>query len=150
MQNSRFCHIYVLFSGLLITQFLGRNSALFPMPKSMFFFPIPDKTFPIFYFIFWFSIFISYNTNTEHIVTYLQFHTIIEYNHTCFFLFLNYWNQSSNGNIIHKDDVKFSNFSQNAANFLNSMGPGPIPKKWCESPGLIWPSLHNITKYVND
>ena len=38
-------------------------------------------------------------------------------------------NQSSMGNIIHKDDVKFPNFSQNAAYFLNSMGPGPIPKK---------------------
>ena len=35
-----------------------------------------------------FSIFISYNTNTEHIVAYLQFHRIIEYNHTCFFLSL--------------------------------------------------------------
>ena len=49
----------------------------------------------------------------------------------------NYWNQSSNGNIIHKEDVKFPNFSQNAAYFPNSMGPGPIPKKWCESPVLI-------------
>ena len=48
----------------------------------------------------------------------------------------NYWNQSSNGNVIHKDDVKFPNFSQNAAYFPNSMGPGPIPKKGCESPGL--------------
>ena len=30
----------------------------------------------------------------------------------------------------------FPNFSQNAANFPNSMGPCPIPKKGCESPGL--------------
>ena len=30
---------------------------------------------------------------------------------------------------MHKDDVKFPNFSQNAANFPNSMGPCPIPKK---------------------
>ena len=37
---------------------------------------------------------------------------------------------------MHKDDVKFPNFSQNAANFPNSMGPGPIPKKGCESPGV--------------
>ena len=37
---------------------------------------------------------------------------------------------------MHKDDVKFPNFSQNAANFPNSMGPGPIPKKGCESPVL--------------
>ena len=29
-----------------------------------------------------------YNKNTEHIVTYLQFHRIIEYNHNCFFLSL--------------------------------------------------------------
>ena len=41
-------------------------------------------------------------------------------------------NQSSNGNVIHKDDVKFP--SQNAANFRNSMGPGPISKKGYESP----------------
>ena len=33
-----------------------------------------------------------------------------------------------------KDDVKFPNFSQNAAYFPDSMGPGPIPKKGCESP----------------
>ena len=43
------------------------------------FFPI-HKKIPIFVFLF--SIFISYNTNTEHIVTYLQFHRIIEYNHS--------------------------------------------------------------------
>ena len=48
----------------------------------------------------------------------------------------NYWNQASNGKVIHKDDVKFPNFSQNAANYPNSMGPGPIPKKGCESPGV--------------
>ena len=32
------------------------------------------------------------------------------------------------------DDVKFPSFSQNAANFPNSMGPFPILKKGCESP----------------
>ena len=36
---------------------------------------------------------------------------------------------------MEKDYVKFPNFSQNVANFPNSMGPGPIPKKGCESPG---------------
>ena len=36
-----------------------------------------------------------------------------------------------------EDDVKFPNFSQNATNFPNSMAPGPIPKKGCESPGLF-------------
>ena len=41
----------------------------------------------------------------------------------------NYWNQSSNGNVIHKEDVKFPNFSQNAANFPNFMGPAPFPKR---------------------
>ena len=51
----------------------------------------------------------------------------------------NNWNQSSNGNVIHKDNVKFPNFSQNAANFPNPMGPGPIPKKGCESPALHTP-----------
>ena len=41
----------------------------------------------------------------------------------------------------YKDAVKFPNFSQNAANFPNSMGPGPIPKKGCESPEPIhWES----------
>ena len=38
------------------------------------------------------------------------------------------------GNVIHKDDVIFPNFSQNAANFPKSMGLSPIPKKGCESP----------------
>ena len=33
---------------------------------------------------------------------------------------------------MHKDDVKFPNLSQNAANFPNSIGPGPIPKKGFE------------------
>ena len=43
-----------------------------------------------FFFFFWggFSILISYNTNTEHIVTYLQFHRIMENIHTCFLLSL--------------------------------------------------------------
>ena len=123
---------------------LGPNSAPFPMPKCMFF-PtsrqlIPNLTKKN---IFWFSIFISYNTNTKHIVTYLQFHRIIEYNHASSLPFLivhygklNYWNQSSNGNV-HKNHVKFPNFSQktqNASNFPNSMGPSAIPKKGCESP----------------
>ena len=33
---------------------------------------------------------------------------------------VNHWNQSSNGNFVHIDDIDFPNFSQNAANF-------PIP-----------------------
>ena len=33
------------------------------------------------------------------------------------------------GNVIHMDDVKFPNFSQNAANFPNSMGPASFPKR---------------------
>ena len=40
--------------------------------------------------------------------------------------------QSSNGNVIHKDDVKFLNFSQNA-NFPNSMVSGHNSKEGCES-----------------
>ena len=93
-----------------------------PNAKKYVFFPIPEKKHPkltkkcIFFL---FSIFISYNTNTEHIGKF------------------NYWNKSSNGNVIHKDDVKFPNFSQNDANFPNSMGPNPIPKKGCESPALL-------------
>ena len=67
----------------------------------------------------------------------------------------NYWNQSSNGNFIHKDDVKFPNFSQNADYFPNSTGPGPIPKKGCESPvkklGLLHLSVisSNFQKLCN-
>ena len=40
--------------------------------------------------------------------------------------------------IIHKDNVKFPNFSQNATYFPNSMGPSPIPKKVCESPAFVY------------
>ena len=43
--NYMLVHGYL--TGLSITRFWGRNSAPFPMPKSMFFFPIPDKKFPI-------------------------------------------------------------------------------------------------------
>ena len=46
---------------------------------------------------------------------------------------VNYWNQSSIGNFIHIEDIDFPNFSPNDANFPNSMGHGPIPKKGCES-----------------
>ena len=63
------------FTGLSITRLWGRNSAPFPMPKSIFFsqFQTKNSQFEIFFFFFFFffflfSIFISYNTNTEHIV----------------------------------------------------------------------------------
>ena len=36
---------------------------------------------------------------------------------------------------MHKDHIDFPNFCQNA-NFPNSMGLGPIPKKVCESPAI--------------
>ena len=39
---------------------------------------------------------------------------------------------------MEKDYVKFPNFSQNAANFPNSMGLGLIPKKGCESSDYIF------------
>ena len=69
------------------------------------------------------------------ILNILQFHRIIEYNHTCFFLpfFIvhlgkfSYWNQSSIGSAMHKDHVKFPNFSQNSAYFPQFRGP-PLPK----------------------
>ena len=35
----------------------------------------------------------------------------------------------SNGNFIHKDDVKFPNFSQNVANFPIPWAPAPFPKR---------------------
>ena len=42
----------------------------------------------IFFFFFFssFSIFILYITNTEHIITNLQFHKIMKCNHACYFL----------------------------------------------------------------
>ena len=76
-----------------------------------------------------FSIFISYNTIQNILLHRLTISLYIKKKGK-----FNYWNQSSNGNVIQKDDVKFPNFSQNTANFPNSMGPGPIPKKGCESP----------------
>ena len=64
-----------MFPGLSITRFWGRNSTPFLMPKSMFFsqFQTKNSQFEkkkkiVFVFFVLFSIFISYNTNTEHIV----------------------------------------------------------------------------------
>ena len=37
---------------------------------------------------------------------------------------------------MHKTSYFFPNFSQNDAIFPNSKGPGPIPRKGCESPEL--------------
>ena len=70
---------------------LGPKFCPIPNAKKYVFFPnsrqkIPNLTKKIFFF--WFFIFISYNTNKEHIVTYLQFHRIIEYNHTYFFIYI--------------------------------------------------------------
>ena len=60
---------------------------------------------------------------------------------------VNYLNQSSNGNYIHIDNIDFPNFSGNAANFPNSKGPGPIPKKGCESPDGV--NLRNEFNFLN-
>ena len=50
-------------TGLLITWFLGGNSAPFPMPKSMFFPKVRQKNPNLTeFFFFWSSFFISYNT----------------------------------------------------------------------------------------
>ena len=112
-----------------------------PIPKAKMYafsqFQTKNSQFEIFFF--WFSIFILYtycyiftisqnNRIQSHLLLSLHF-LIVHYGK------FNYWNQSSNGNVIHKEDVKFPNFSQNAANFPISMSPGPIPKKGCESPG---------------
>ena len=123
---------------LLDFRIVGPKFGCIPKAKKYLFSQFQTKYSQFEIFLGFFN-FISYNTNTEH-VTNSQFHRIIEYNHTCFFLpfFLvhlgkfNYWNQSSIGSAMHKDHVKFPNFSQNSANFPNSMGP--IAKKWCESP----------------
>ena len=63
------------YTGLSITQFWGQNSAPFPMPKNMLF-PNSKQKIPMSKknkYFFWFFTFISYNINTEHIVTYLHF-----------------------------------------------------------------------------
>ena len=106
----------------------SRSPDFFPKVKKCFFFPNSTKKFPIFlFFLFWFSIFISY--------TYLQFQRIItfaSFSPFCHSILINIHYNSliiginlAIGNIIHKDDVKF-NFSQNAANFPNSMGPAGL------------------------
>ena len=41
------CLFYCINTGLSISEIWGRNSAPFPKPKSMFFFPILDEKFPI-------------------------------------------------------------------------------------------------------
>ena len=113
------------------------------MPKSMFFFPIQQKKIPIpppppppppppqkkkkkkkknFFF---------FGSNTKHIVTYLQFHRIIEYIITIPFLKVLTFIIGIN---LAMENAKLPYFSQNAVNFPNSMGPDPIPKKGCESP----------------
>ena len=80
-------------TGLSTTRFLGRNPGPFPMH---FFFNSRHKIPNLRFFSFFggggggVSNFISYKTNTEHIVTYSQLHRIIEYNHTCFFLSLSH------------------------------------------------------------
>ena len=74
IQSAKLFHTLFI-PGLSIIQFWGRNSAPFPMPKSMFFsqFQIKNSHFDIFLGgrgEGGFSTFISYNINTEHIVTY--------------------------------------------------------------------------------
>ena len=57
---------------------------------------------------------------------------------------VNYWNQSSNGNFIHYDDIDFPNFSQNTATYPISMGPGtaaPFPKR-----GVRALPVHNLSR----
>ena len=138
--------------GLSITRFRGRNLAQFPMPKSMFFSQLQTKNSQFDKNkLFWGSPSSFHIKQIQNILLHID--TVLQNNRIQSHLLLslpfllvllgkfNYWNQSSNGNIIHKDDVKFPNFSQNAANFLNSMGPGSIPKKGCESPVSYLPIL---------
>ena len=119
------------------------------MPKS--FFPIPDKKFQsdtqknlgvggspslfhmiqILYRTYFYIFTISRNNRIQsHLLLSLPFFRV----HLGKF---NYWNQSSNWNVMHKDDVKFPNFSHNAAYLPNSMDSGPTLKKRCDSPGTV-------------
>ena len=141
---SRSCRGIV--AGLWITRFWGLNWAPIPMPKSMFFPNSRQKNPNLTEFFFFGSpslfhiiqiqniLLHIYNSQNNRIQSHLLLYLPFLIGHYGKF---NYWNQSSNGNAIHKDDVKFSNFSQNAANFPNSISPGPIPKKMCESPEWI-------------
>ena len=115
----------------VFSQFQTKNSQ-FDKKKFFFFFGSPS----LFHIIQIQNIFtISQNNRIQsHLLRSLPF-LIVHYGK------FNYWNQSSNGNVTHKDDVKFPNFSRNIANFPHSMCPCPIPKKWCESPG---PDLVNL------
>ena len=95
------------------------------MPKSMFFFQFQTKNSQIDkkkFFFFLFSIFISYNTS--YIFTILTITLYIKKK-----VKFNYWNQSSNGNVIHKDDVKFPNLVKTPLIFPIPWAPTPFPKR---------------------
>ena len=74
------------------------------------------------FFFFLFSIFISYNTS--YIFTILTITLYIKKK-----VKFNYWNQSSNGNVIHKDDVKFPNLVKTPLIFPIPWAPTPFPKR---------------------
>ena len=94
---------YFLFFLLFFTNLSGKNSTYLPFSDQWNF---PHLSIgpvylrfkgcwvvfiifiPFFFFSFRFSIFILYITNTEHIITNLQFHKIMKYNHACYFLSL--------------------------------------------------------------
>ena len=124
-------------SGLSITRFWGRNSAPFPMPKSMFFsqFQTKNSQFDhkkkkIFFFFFFFFFCSPSSFHIMQILT-IKLNCLITNNYIIYLEKgkFNYWNQSSNGKVIHKDDIKFPNFSQNAANFSHLHGPRPHSQK---------------------
>ena len=69
--------LYHLILGLKFGPIPNAKKFLFPNSRQK------KKNLSDFFFIFG-----GFFTNTEHIVTYLQFHRIIEYNHTYFFISL--------------------------------------------------------------
>ena len=123
------------YTGLSITRFWGRNSAPFPMQKSMFFsqFQTKNSQFDKKKFFFFFFLSLFHIIQIQNILYYI----IYQEKKVSLIIGINLAMETS------FDNVKFPNFSQNAANFPNSIGPGPIPKKGCESPDINRLHVHN-------
>ena len=115
--------------GLSITRFWGRNSALFPMPKSMFFPQFQTKNPSLTkknYFFFFLGgggggvlhlYSIKYKFWRLNLIVKLLTITLYIKKKGKF----NYWNQSSNGNVIHKVKTPLI--------FPIPWAPAPFPKR---------------------
>ena len=60
-----------------------------------------------------------------------------------------YWNQSSNGNVIHKEYVRFPNFSRTPLIFPIPWAPAPFPKRGVRALNLsITCALFVLMRYI--